>query len=137
VKGVGGARPYTKLSQVQSPAQTFVFVEDCDSRGMNVGTWVVQWSTAPRGDHQNSFTWVDPLPMYHGNVSTFGFLDGHAEHHRWLNSTLRSYGKAVALGGGGVGSPPRGYADLRAGLRVHLQRLQVLELDTINDFGSL
>jgi len=106
-EGIWGVRPYTKLPQVISPAQTFVFVEDCDSRGMNVGTWVVQWQNSPREGHQQSFSWVDPLPMYHGNVSTFAFLDGHVEHHKWLNGTLIRYGKAVATGGA-VGSPPVG-----------------------------
>lgn len=106
-EGIWGVRPYSKLSQVTTPAQTFVFVEDCDSRGMNVGTWVVQWNNTPREGHQQSFTWVDPLPMYHGNISTFAFLDGHVEHHKWLNGVLIRYGKEVATGGT-VGTPPAG-----------------------------
>lgn len=97
----GGLAPatYTKLTQVSSPSQTFSFVEDCDSRGFNVGTWVVQWSAAAKFGHSQSFTWVDPLPMYHGNVSTYAFVDGHAEHHKWLDGKLVTYGKSVANGG--------------------------------------
>ena len=89
---------YTKLSQVTWPSQTFAFREDCDSRGLCVGTWVVQWSTTPMFGHSQSFTWVDPLPMYHGNVSTAGFADGHAEYHKWIDGKLVAYGKAVANG---------------------------------------
>lgn len=97
-EAIWGATPFRKTQQVLSPAQTFAFVEDCDSRGMNVGTWVVQWRNTPRGGHQQSFDWVDPLPMYHGNVSTFAFLDGHVEHRKWLSGALVSYGKRVASG---------------------------------------
>lgn len=105
-EGTWGARPYTKLSQVTAPGRTFAFVEDCDSRGMNVGSWVVQWYNTPRGGHQHSFAWVDPIPMYHGNVSTFLFLDGHAEHRKWLSGALIRYGRAVARGTVAPGAVP-------------------------------
>ncbi len=49
--------------------------------------------------HSQSFTWVDPLPMYHGNVSTAGLADGHAEYHKWTDSKLINYGISVANGG--------------------------------------
>lgn len=97
--GSWGGTIYTKLNQVASPSQTFAFREDCDSRGFCWGTWVVQWSTAPMFGHSQSFTWVDPLPMYHGNVSTAGFVDGHAEYHKWLDGKMINYGKSVANGG--------------------------------------
>jgi prepilin-type N-terminal cleavage/methylation domain-containing protein/prepilin-type processing-associated H-X9-DG protein len=94
--GDGGT--YTKLSQVSSSSQTFAFREDVDSRGFDYGTWVVQWSKAPASGHQESFTWVDPIPMYHGNVSTAGFVDGHAEFHKWVDPAIVSYGINVAKG---------------------------------------
>jgi prepilin-type N-terminal cleavage/methylation domain-containing protein len=98
--GVWGGSIYTKLAQVKNSAQTFAFLEDCDSRGYNVGTWVVAWNNAPMFGHQQSFTWVDPLPMYHGNISTAGFADGHAEFHKWIDGRLIAFGKSVASGGG-------------------------------------
>jgi prepilin-type N-terminal cleavage/methylation domain-containing protein/prepilin-type processing-associated H-X9-DG protein len=93
---------YEKLTQVPTPALAFSFVEDSDNRGYNVGTWVVRWSTASRYGHQQSFDFVDPVPMYHGDVSTFAFVDGHSEHHKWHNGVLINYGKAVASGAPGV-----------------------------------
>ncbi len=27
--------------------------------------------------------WADPVAVNHGNLSTFGFADGHAEGHKW------------------------------------------------------
>ncbi len=95
----GGGTYYTKLTQVLNPAETFGFKEDCDSRGFCWGTWEVQWSSTPMFGHSQSFTWLDPLPMYHGNVSTAAFADGHAEYHKWLDGKLIQYGIAVAHGG--------------------------------------
>jgi prepilin-type N-terminal cleavage/methylation domain-containing protein/prepilin-type processing-associated H-X9-DG protein len=96
--GTGAA--YTKLSQVTASSSTFAFREDVDSRGYNVGTWVVNWSMSANYGHPQSFTWQDPIPMYHGNVSTASFVDGHAESHKWTDPALINYGKSVAAGGG-------------------------------------
>ena len=96
--GTGGT--YTKLSQVSASASTFAFVEDVDSRGYNVGTWVLSWSlTTPNFGHPQSFTWTDPIPMYHNNVNTASFVDGHAASHKWIDSAIVNYGKSVAAGG--------------------------------------
>ena len=37
-------------------------------------------------------------PMYHGNVSTFGFADAHAESHSWHDSALIRAGLDAAKG---------------------------------------
>jgi prepilin-type processing-associated H-X9-DG protein len=95
---------YTKLSQVSSASSTFAFREDVDDRGWNYGSWVLNWSQSPAFGHSQSFTWEDPIPMYHGNVSTTAFVDGHVESHKWINSAIINYGKNVATGG--TFSPP-------------------------------
>jgi len=87
----------------QNAAGTFMFTEDADSqgKGWNVGTWSVQWNrtAASSGNaHPQSFTWLDPVPIFHGNVSTFGFADGHAEAHKWIDGTLIKAGRAAATG---------------------------------------
>ena len=101
--GVGGepawGASYTKLSQALNATETFAFVEDCDSGGFNVGTWVVQWSATAGLGHSQQFTWVDPIPMYHGNVNTAAFVDGHAQARKWVDGKLVNYGKSVANGG--------------------------------------
>ena len=61
--------------------------------------------------HTQSFTWVDPLPMYHGNVSTAAFADGHAQYHKWSDGRLISYGKSVAAGGALTPPPTTGGPD--------------------------
>jgi prepilin-type N-terminal cleavage/methylation domain-containing protein/prepilin-type processing-associated H-X9-DG protein len=115
---VGFGSVYTKYSNISSSSQTFTFVEDVDSRGYNEGSWEVQWTGG-----NVRFQWIDPIPIYHGNVSTYGFADGHAESHKWLNGNLIAAGKAAATSGttGGIpgGGPTSGpdYEYIYQGIR--------------------
>jgi prepilin-type N-terminal cleavage/methylation domain-containing protein/prepilin-type processing-associated H-X9-DG protein len=91
-------KTYRKFSEMKWPAATFEFIEDANSAGSsganagyNRGTWVVNWNSS-----SGSFAWSDPVPMYHGNVSTFGFADGHAESHKWLSGAIVKAGLAAA-----------------------------------------
>lgn len=95
-----GGMPYSyqKLSQMKWASQTFMFIEDANSTGTgggsagyNRGTWGVNPSAG-------SFAWADPVPMYHGNISTAGFGDGHAESHKWLHGEIVKAGLAAARG---------------------------------------
>jgi prepilin-type N-terminal cleavage/methylation domain-containing protein len=92
---------YSKLSAIQNISSTFIFLEDAETRGggYNRGTWAVQWALATANfGHTQSFTWLDPVPMYHGNVSTFSFADAHAESHKWHDSGLIQAGINAAKG---------------------------------------
>ncbi|MCS7338381.1 MAG: prepilin-type N-terminal cleavage/methylation domain-containing protein [Verrucomicrobiae bacterium] len=89
----GAGATYTKLTQVHAPAATFAFFEDADERNRNVGTWVARWNL-----NANTFSWVDPPAMYHGNVSTVTFADGHALGRKWLNPTVVAAGLRAANG---------------------------------------
>jgi prepilin-type N-terminal cleavage/methylation domain-containing protein/prepilin-type processing-associated H-X9-DG protein len=93
----GAGATYTKLAAVQSPSLTMTFAEDVDQpgRGWNGGACGVRWTIAT-----GSFQWGDVIPMFHGNVSTFCFADGHAESHKWLNGVIIDAGKSVGNGGG-------------------------------------
>ena len=89
----GSAGTYTKLGQVAAPANTMSFIEDADFRGYNVGTWVIIWNVVA-----GRFGWVDPPAMYHGNVDTLAFTDGHAEFHRWTDPQIIAAGRKQASG---------------------------------------
>jgi prepilin-type N-terminal cleavage/methylation domain-containing protein/prepilin-type processing-associated H-X9-DG protein len=67
-----------KLSNVPEPANTITFMEEADSRNYNLGTWVINADTRQ---------WVDPVAVFHASSSGVGFADGHAEAHRWVEST--------------------------------------------------
>ena len=82
-----------KVSDVTAPSMTFMTVEDTDWRGFDDGTWVVNWST----DTPN-FSWEDPLAMYHIDVDTWGFVDGHVEAHRWTDRAAIAAGLAASQG---------------------------------------
>ncbi len=109
----GQGATYTTVASVVSASSTFAFREDVDTRsayGYNDGTWVVQWNTnAPAAGHPQSFTWVDPIPMYHGNVSTSSFVDGHAEAYTWGDGAIIKYGLSVAAGGALTPPTPMNY----------------------------
>jgi prepilin-type N-terminal cleavage/methylation domain-containing protein len=89
----GAGATFTKVSSIQNTVQTFAFMEDADERNRNIGAWVIQWTTGG-----NTFTWVDPPAMYHGNIGTCGFADGHAEGHKWKHSTIIQAGQRAANG---------------------------------------
>jgi prepilin-type N-terminal cleavage/methylation domain-containing protein len=90
----GAKATYTKMTQIAAPANTFAFMEDAQSGSpspnRNVGAWVVSW-IAP-----SSFSWTDPVAMFHGNVNTQSFSDGHAEHHKWSRPQVIAAGLAAA-----------------------------------------
>jgi prepilin-type processing-associated H-X9-DG protein len=102
----GAGATYQKLSQVRAAATTFAFFEDADERNRNVGAWVVQWRRTPDPATPDTFTWVDPPAMYHGNVSTSAFVDGHAEYHQWKHPAIIRAGQNAANGQApGAGNP--------------------------------
>ena len=74
----GGIELYTKVANVTEAAMAMVFIEEADPRSYNNGTWVIDVN--PPG-------WVDPFASFHGNVSTVGFADGHAELKKWVESS--------------------------------------------------
>ena len=93
IGGGGRAEFYTKLPQIANASSTFIFIEQADHNGFNRGTFVVAW-------HQNagSFDFDDTVSMYHGNVSTAAFADGHVEAHKWKDAVLIQAGLLAASG---------------------------------------
>jgi prepilin-type N-terminal cleavage/methylation domain-containing protein len=68
-----------KCSELLRPSAKYIFVEEADPRGWNIGSWVL--------DPRNG-TWVDPLAIWHSRErSSLGYGDGHAEMRLWLDSS--------------------------------------------------
>ncbi|MCK4293769.1 MAG: hypothetical protein KAY65_11270 [Planctomycetes bacterium] len=74
-----GYVPATRYSELKTPATRYIFLEEIDPRGYNVGSWVM--------DLQSN-RWIDPLLIWHNNRTTLGFADGHAETRRWVDKSL-------------------------------------------------
>ncbi len=92
--GAGGPQPvYTKISSVLGASEAMVFIEETDPRRWNLGTWVINVGTS-----EGQFAWVDPFAIFHGEVSSFSFADGHAEHHRWSDGNTIAVARRAANG---------------------------------------
>ena len=88
----GGNPDYVKLSQIRRPSETFTFMEEADNRGYNVGTFEADW-------HSNgTITFVDIFALYHGDLNTECFGDGHAEHHKWTDAVILRAGNLANQG---------------------------------------
>jgi prepilin-type N-terminal cleavage/methylation domain-containing protein/prepilin-type processing-associated H-X9-DG protein len=72
-----GGPPLMKLSRILHGSERVVWIEERDERGDNIGAWAFDYSTS-------SPAWGDDIADYHSGGSSFGFADGHAENHRWL-----------------------------------------------------
>ncbi|MBX3747818.1 MAG: prepilin-type N-terminal cleavage/methylation domain-containing protein [Verrucomicrobiae bacterium] len=86
----GGAQtPYEKMTSVPGPSEAIVFLEEADPRDYNRGTWVI---------NVNPPSWVDPFAVFHGNISTLSFADGHAESRKWVEATTLKAARDSAEG---------------------------------------
>ncbi|MEJ2649702.1 MAG: type II secretion system protein [Sedimentisphaerales bacterium] len=68
-----------KYGDLKHPAEKYIFVEEADTRGTNVGSWQMDPSAR---------TWVDPVAMWHKKQSTLGFADGHGEMRKWEDKSF-------------------------------------------------
>ena len=84
----------TKTSQIKNPSSKFVFLEEMDvQQEYNDNTWNIFLQ------RQNP-QWFDPVAVWHGDSSTFGYADAHAEQHKWVGLLVKEradFGSAVAL----------------------------------------
>jgi prepilin-type N-terminal cleavage/methylation domain-containing protein len=71
--------PAKKYSDIKNPSLKYVFVEDIDPRGDNVGSWQIGY---------RPLQWIDPLTMWHYEQTTLGYADGHSEMHRWHDKSF-------------------------------------------------
>lgn len=98
VNGESNSVMIIKSSQIQHTSSRILWVEECDGRGDNIGSW----DFSP-GAPQDNFTtqspqWIDSPAAYHGTTSTFNFADGHAEAHKWVNSSTLAFAKSLDPG---------------------------------------
>lgn len=67
-------KPAKKYSEIKNASMKYIFLEDIDPRGSNLGSW--QFHFLP-------LNWIDPVAMWHAKRTTLSFADGHAEMHQW------------------------------------------------------
>jgi prepilin-type N-terminal cleavage/methylation domain-containing protein len=79
----GGCKQYPDrvaevYDEIRSPGNKYVFIEESDPRGWNMGSWLMSQTGSNGGD---------PLAGWQNDRSTLGFADGHAEKHRWVDKS--------------------------------------------------
>ncbi len=88
-----------RCNQIRSPAEKYMIVEEADSRGFN-STW---WTLGTREMGHDPVQWWSPLAIWHGDSSTLGFCDGHAESHHWREKLTIELGRKTVLPGQNYG----------------------------------
>jgi len=68
--------------EIKTPALKYVFLEECDPRGWNVGSWIV---------NKTGNKWIDPFAIFHNKRSCLGFADTHAEKHQWVDKSTMDW----------------------------------------------
>ena len=82
-----------RISAITTPSARYVWVEENDPRGENVGSWILN-----QGNVANGFTGaslIDSTANFHGNASTFNYADGHAESRKWIDGVLIKYSASM------------------------------------------
>ena len=91
-----------KSTQVLHASERFLWVEECDSQqitvggqqcGENVRTWDMTVGS-PALNFANA-RWGDSPAAYHGNSSTFNYVDGHAEARRWVSGEVIAFANSM------------------------------------------
>ncbi len=72
--------PCLKYTDIKQPAAKWVFLAECDTRGYNMNSWVM---------NPSSKQWVDPFGIWHrSNTSTVGYADGRVGMQQWRGKGL-------------------------------------------------
>jgi prepilin-type N-terminal cleavage/methylation domain-containing protein/prepilin-type processing-associated H-X9-DG protein len=85
----------TKSTQIMHPSDRIMWVEECDGRGDNLGSWDFVPGTPQDNFKTQAPQWIDSPAAYHGDSSTFNFVDGHAEPHKWVDASTIAFAKSL------------------------------------------
>ncbi len=94
--GANGGQAYEvfKRIDINQPSLDFVFGEEADTRGYNEGSWEMD-PGCPTQVGGTAPAWIDEIAIFHGNSSTHGYADGHADMHRWVDgATIAAAGSS-------------------------------------------
>ena len=89
----GEAPELYKQTALVSPSSRYVWVEENDPRGENVGSWLLSQGSPAKGYAGSSL--IDSTANFHGNASTFNYADGHAETRKWLEPVIIKYSASM------------------------------------------
>jgi len=76
-----------RYGEITSPGTRYVFVESAEERNWNMSGWFSLG--APEWTGNGTWGWWGPMAVNHGDSSTLGFVDGHAELRKWRDNYTR------------------------------------------------
>jgi prepilin-type N-terminal cleavage/methylation domain-containing protein len=82
-----------KLNSIKSTSERFVWAEENDPRGENVGSWIMSQGN-PAQDFKGAQL-VDSTAIFHGDSSTFNYADGHADSRKWVDPVMKKYSASM------------------------------------------
>jgi prepilin-type N-terminal cleavage/methylation domain-containing protein/prepilin-type processing-associated H-X9-DG protein len=89
VSSGGPPNSFVKITDIKRSSSCITFVEQEDSRGYDNGNFAfnITAGSPPTGSFEDLFA------IFHGNVGTFAFADGHAEARKWTDAGIVGAGK--------------------------------------------
>ncbi|MEI8042832.1 MAG: prepilin-type N-terminal cleavage/methylation domain-containing protein [Verrucomicrobiota bacterium] len=91
----GEMRQLYKRAELKHPSEMFLWVEENDPRGENVGSWELNGGNPPAFTDASV---VDSPAAWHLGSSTFNFADGHCESRKWLDVGMLNYAQSTSAG---------------------------------------
>jgi prepilin-type N-terminal cleavage/methylation domain-containing protein/prepilin-type processing-associated H-X9-DG protein len=94
---------FYKTTDFTRPSEKFLWVEENDPRGENLGSWIMNQA----GTVDNGFvgsTFIDSPAAFHGDSSSFCWADGHSSLHKWADAATLAY--ALSMNQSKYGSAP-------------------------------
>ena len=80
-----------KVSDLQHPSTRYVWAEENDPRCENCGSWSQYVFNQCVPPNFSGAKLIDSTASWHVRSSTFGWADGHAESHAWLDAINIAY----------------------------------------------
>ncbi len=81
--GHNARKAYTRLSQIKSPIEKMVFIEEYHpEQNWLAGSWVLH---VVLPDYITDSYWWDIMAIWHNKKGTMSFADGHAEMMNWTD----------------------------------------------------
>ena len=72
--------------EIKDSTFRIVYLDDGGTNPYALGGWTA---------FTNQWKWWDPPPIRHGDGTTFSFVDGHSEYHKWMDPRTLDFGKRI------------------------------------------
>ncbi len=81
-----------KRTELRHPADMFLWLEENDPRGENLGSWIMNAGTPPNFAGSSV---IDSPAVFHVDASTFNYADGHVASRKWRDPALIAYAASM------------------------------------------